>query len=423
MSQSDFGTLDPNTVSGTQLAVFLNNFRDALHSQHRGASRPTYVVGGMIWVKEVSSTRWDIMLYDGTNDILLRSVNPDTGATIALPIADGGTGAKTLGDAQAALGITKLAAVTATAFIKSDGSQPAWTAPTGTALETASALALVVGSTIVEIAAGTAVTLPALSAGTDYTIYVATDGSLQAVDADSAAPAGERVVGGFHASAGASEVVESSMWDLNWRPSAPNPRGMVLSLDGRIWADIYLVDVDYTLNGYSRNGQQIADGSSLPKIPSEYGGNGTSTYASGSWWSFNDILSAAGKRFPFYQEFTALAYGVVERQAVGADPGTTQHQAGQRSACGVEQATGVMWQWGADITGTSATGTAIWNDWADGRGDIFTASAGSPILGAAWSFGSNAGSRASNWGSKPDNSGGAIGARGVCDHVNLQGER
>ncbi|MEX0801701.1 MAG: hypothetical protein WD379_10845, partial [Dehalococcoidia bacterium] len=314
-------------------------------------------------------------------------------------------------------------AMVPTLFVKADGSQPAWAAPTTTTLETASDLALVVGSTIVQIAAGTAVTLPALAAGTDYTIYAATDGSLQAVDADSAAPADERAVGGFHASAGASEIVETSLWDLNWRPSAHSPRGMVHDPKSGLWADIYLVDVDYALNGYSRNGQTIADDGSQPKIPTEYGGDGTATYATASWWSFNDILSAAGKRYPFYQEFTALAYGVVERQAVGSDPVTTQHEAGHRSACGVEQATGVMWQWGADINGTTATGTVAWNDWADGRGDIYTHSIRSALFGGLWANGSNAGSRASHWNSQPDSSGSHIGARGVCGHVNLQAER
>src|SRR5699024_7731977 len=118
-----------------------------------------------------------------------------------------------------------LAAVASTAFTKSDGSQPAWAAPTSSTLETASDLALCVGSTIVEIAAGTSITLPALSNGTDYTIYAADDGSLQAVDADSPAPAGERVAGGFHAFANGG-IAARSLWDLNWLPSAPIPRAM-----------------------------------------------------------------------------------------------------------------------------------------------------------------------------------------------------
>jgi len=315
------------------------------------------------------------------------------------------------------------AAVTATAFLKADGGQPAWTAPTGTTLETASDLALVVGSQVVQVAAGTPISLPSLSAGTDYTIYASGEGSLQALTAASSAPSGQRAVGGFHASAGGASIVATSLWDLNWRPAAPRPRAMVLSLDGRIWADIYLMDTQYANNGYSRNGAQIADDGSRPVIPAAYGGNGSSTYGSMSWWVAVDLATAAGKRLPHYQEFIALAYGVVERQAVGTDPGTTQHQAGHRSACGVEQATGVMWQWGADINGTSATGSVSWQDIAEGRGEVYTHSIRSPLFGASWGYGSRAGSRASNWYDSPSYSYSGIGARGVCDHVNLQAER
>jgi hypothetical protein len=316
-----------------------------------------------------------------------------------------------------------LAAVTATAFHKSDGSQPAWTAPTSNTLETASDLSLVVGSTIVSIDAGTAITLPTLSAGTDYTIYATSGGTLEAVDADSAAPTNSRKVGGFHARAGDGDINPRSCWDLNWKPGAPNPRGKTLSLDGQRWGEIYMCDHEYALYGYSRNGVQIADDGNRPIIPDAYGGDGATRYGSASWWVFNDVLASVGMRFPFYQEFTPLAYGVVERQAVGTDPGTTQHQAGHRSACGCEQITGVMYQWGADITGTTATGSASWNDWAEGRGDIYTNSIRAPRFGATWNDGSSAGSRASNWSSQPDNSFSGIGARGVCDHVNLQAER
>tara|TARA_B100000700_G_scaffold189815_1_gene209161 strand:- start:30887 stop:32098 length:1212 start_codon:yes stop_codon:yes gene_type:complete len=403
MAQHDY---DLANNPGATLRADLNALSEAVGSNNSGATAPPVTFPFMWWP-------------DTANSLLKQRNSANTAWRVVAAIEDGELVPYSEG---VPLRRSELVAVTATAFVKSDGSQPAWTAPTATTLETASDLALVVGSTIVEIAAGTSVTLPALSAGTDYTIYASTDGSLEAVDADSAAPAGERVVGGFHASAGASEIVTRSLWDLNWRPKS-NPRGMTLDPGGSVWGDIYLCDVDYALNGYSRNGQQIADDGSLPKIPSDYGGDGTSTYSSASWWSFNDILSAAGKRFPHYQEFTALAYGVVERQAAGTDPGNTQHQAGHRSACGCEQVTGIMWQWGADITGTSATGTVSWKDWTDGRGDIYTNSIRSPLFGANWDDGSGAGSRASSWSSQPDGSFSDIGARGVCDHINLQGER
>jgi hypothetical protein len=85
MSQFDFATIDPNAKSGTQLAVDLNNWRDALHSGHRGASRPSYAQAGMHWVREVSGEQWDLMFYDGTNDFIIRSVNPSTGQLLDIP--------------------------------------------------------------------------------------------------------------------------------------------------------------------------------------------------------------------------------------------------------------------------------------------------------------------------------------------------
>jgi len=64
-----------------------------------------------------------------------------------------------------------------------------------------------------------------------------------------------------------------------------------------------------------------------------------------------------------------------------------------------------------------------WNDWADGRGDIYTHSIRSPRFGADWGNGSGAGSRASAWHTQPGHSDSGVGARGVCDHLNLQAER
>lgn len=88
MSQSDFGVIDPNTKSGTQLAVDLNGFRDAVNSGHSGTTRPAYLPAGGHWVRVVSSTKWDLVLYDGAVDYTLRSVNPTTGQKIGIPAAD-----------------------------------------------------------------------------------------------------------------------------------------------------------------------------------------------------------------------------------------------------------------------------------------------------------------------------------------------
>jgi len=54
MSQFDWGNLDPYVVDGVQLADDLNQFRDALLSQHRGNARPPYVVAGMEWLNDAA---------------------------------------------------------------------------------------------------------------------------------------------------------------------------------------------------------------------------------------------------------------------------------------------------------------------------------------------------------------------------------
>lgn len=78
MSQYDFGTINPATKSGTALANDLNQWRNALHTLHRGASRPSYAQPGLLWIRDVSSTQWDLMLFDGAADVRLGQFNPST---------------------------------------------------------------------------------------------------------------------------------------------------------------------------------------------------------------------------------------------------------------------------------------------------------------------------------------------------------
>jgi hypothetical protein len=75
MTQSNFGTIDPNTKSGTVLAGDLNSWRDALHSMHSGSSRPSYAVAGTLWLDTASSSLWLIKLYDGTDDTIIAQID------------------------------------------------------------------------------------------------------------------------------------------------------------------------------------------------------------------------------------------------------------------------------------------------------------------------------------------------------------
>jgi hypothetical protein len=103
MSQFDFGTIDPYVVDGVQLADMLNQWRDAIHSWHRGASRPTYVTPGMMWINDAGgATNWIVNVYlsPTVGDVAMFTYNTSTGA-ITLAAAAGGTFAAAVLLAQA----------------------------------------------------------------------------------------------------------------------------------------------------------------------------------------------------------------------------------------------------------------------------------------------------------------------------------
>ena len=77
MSQYDFGTINPASKSGTALAADLNSWRTAVHSSHKGSARPSYVIAGMMWLKDSVSPN-ELYLYDGTSDILVGTFNTST---------------------------------------------------------------------------------------------------------------------------------------------------------------------------------------------------------------------------------------------------------------------------------------------------------------------------------------------------------
>lgn len=94
MSQFDFGTINPVTKNGTELATDLNTWRDAVHSQHSGTSRPAYAAAGTLWL-DTTTTTWVMNLYDGADDIVLFNINTVTNsaqfAGDTLSLTDSGT--------------------------------------------------------------------------------------------------------------------------------------------------------------------------------------------------------------------------------------------------------------------------------------------------------------------------------------------
>lgn len=78
------------TESGTQLITDLNAQQATQNSNNRGASRPSYVVTGMMWIQQVDSTHENVYFYDGSTDVQIGTYDP-TGHTWT-PAGSGGTG-------------------------------------------------------------------------------------------------------------------------------------------------------------------------------------------------------------------------------------------------------------------------------------------------------------------------------------------
>ena len=66
----------PGTMS--QFAGRAGPSLDAILTLHSGAGRPAYAVANTLWLKIVSGTVWELYLFDGTDDILIGTIN--TGA-------------------------------------------------------------------------------------------------------------------------------------------------------------------------------------------------------------------------------------------------------------------------------------------------------------------------------------------------------
>lgn len=316
------------------------------------------------------------------------------------------------------------------AFYKADSQSVAFT-KTGNGTATLKAGTWVdVSGNMLYFASATNIVMPALTAGADYAIYACNDNTVRA-DPSFTAPTGytvltSRRIGGFHYAPGGHsgspgggnstpQINAYSFWDLKFRPACPDPRGMALVADG-FWSDIYLLGVDHLTNGTSKYNVTIADGSSPPKIPTKFGGNGTNAYSSLNWWEGMEVLRSYGKRAPTYSEFAALAFGTTEATSIGTDPGSTTWNATYISKWGMAQSTGNMWIWGDEFGGGAAA--AAWTANTGGRGSTYQME-NAVLFGAYWAHASNAGSRASGWGSSPTYSDSIIAVRGVCDHLQL----
>ena len=314
------------------------------------------------------------------------------------------------------------------AFIKSNGDIVAFTKTGVFSVSTQVNIQLEINSEAYSYASNTSVTMPGSPViGTDYAIWAKVDGTLEATSDHTNPPAtNARKIGGFHYAPGGNssgttggdttpQINEYSFWDLNFRPVCADPRGMTLVAND-VWVDIYLTGVDAITNGSSKYNVVIADGSSPPKIPALFGGNGSTTYGSYTWFEAQELAMAFGKRSMTQQEFMAAAYGVTEATSRVGDPVNTILDAPRTSKWGLMQATGNLWVWSRERGGPFAA--ASWTANTEGRGSEYSAP-NAALLGGSWVTSSNSGSRCSYWLHAASASNGDFGSRFACDHLQL----
>ena len=86
MSQSDFGSLSSPLPGQVFFKDNLEPWRDALHSLHKGDSRPSYAVAGTMWIDD-TTTPWLLKIFGGADDVVLGEVNASTGEFIAANVS------------------------------------------------------------------------------------------------------------------------------------------------------------------------------------------------------------------------------------------------------------------------------------------------------------------------------------------------
>jgi hypothetical protein len=81
MSQNVFNQIVPTTTSGNQLAVILNDFKDAVVSGFSGTTRPSATLAGGYWIDISNPTLWAYKMYTGAQDVTIFTLNLTTGSS------------------------------------------------------------------------------------------------------------------------------------------------------------------------------------------------------------------------------------------------------------------------------------------------------------------------------------------------------
>lgn len=439
-----------NDAPGASFLVDLNNNLAAIVSNNSGTTEPATVYAfqwwadtstGILKLRNAANNAWISMLNMATGQSLVTEFKDSTFALLddsdatkkivfqLAGLSTNSTRTFTFPDKSGTFAMLDDIGSTAYGlFRKADPAVVGFTKTGNFTVSTATVIYVDVNGVTKTIASGTAVAMPASPvAGTDYAIWAKPDGTLEATSNHTSPPVtNSRRIGGFHYAAGGNatanaggnttpQINQYSIWDLKFRPACPDPRGMSLVADG-FWADIYLTGVDHLTNGTSKYNVPMADGASPPKIPTKFGGNGSTAYASMNWWESMEVLRHHGKRGATYSEFAALAFGTTEASSIGTDQVSTVWNAAYVSKWGINQASGVLWIWGDEFGGGAAS--AAWAANTGGRGSTYQME-NAVLLGGYWDAAAICGSRCSLWSFSPTSSDSSFGVRGVCDHLSL----
>lgn len=468
MAQHDYNIANQ---TGLEFRVDLNNALQAIVTDNSGATAPSTTFPGMFW-RDTSVSPSVLKKRNDANDAWVTVLTPAGEAISGATTAAAQRSALGLGTAATGYlgalahqvvqldGAARLPAVdgslllnlpptSAAPLVKSNYTTPCLIKTGANTLAIAAGTKVNVSGSLVSFAAQTAITIPTLTPGNDYSVWVLPGGTAQAVvdpfSAQASAPAvGAIKIGGFHYglvapgttpaggsfatsgfnNTGGSKVWtqydvdriaginEYSIWDLQYR-SKGEQRGSTFDPQTRTWWGIYLCSTNHIGNGISCYNTDVASGTVLPRIPWPYGGNGTTTYGRLSLYEAQEIAASHFCRLPSYEEFMSAAFGVTEGNSLGGASSTipvTTRQPGYTSRIGIEQATGHQWIIGAPF-GSSAGSAWL----GTGRGSLY-GTTGLPLFGGARVHGPDAGSRCSNWICSAGDSVWYLGLRAVADH-------
>lgn len=358
----------------------------------------------------------------------------------------------------------------AEALTKADRMSPCFTKVGAQALSVKAGTSVLVDDALIHFKSDAPVTLPSLTAGEDYAVFVNPDGTIEAVADPFSIPAsapqpGSRKIGGFHyglvsptetvvggnfATSGPGMhwtqgdvdkirgINEFSIWDVRFR-SAGEQHGFAFDPQARVWVAIYYCGPDHITDGISRYNSAVASDTVPPKIPLVYGGNGSAVYttytggdadvAAGCWWNFMEVAHSHGARMLWEHEFNSAAFGVTENQALGGSSSTipsTDREPGYTSRIGLEQSTGHHYTWGMDSNfrdGDTSSGNVGWKDVNGNRGNIYSRNEFGIVRvcfgGDRAADPAGCGSRAAYWSGYPWGGNWRHGLRAACDHLIL----